>query len=100
MDLTSKTSLMLSVQRAMLGEVTGNLAALTAGFDRTRIRLVAYFFVEPTEGDQESIECMASEVIADFHRGYTIDTVCHSLSDGIPKMADFWAFVMAGVRVS
>jgi hypothetical protein len=100
MDSHSTASLILSVQRAMLGEVTGNLAALTAGCDGRRVRLAAYFFVAPTEEDQECVQCMASGVIAGYVDGYIIETTFHALGDGTPRMADFWAFIRSGVEVS
>lgn len=84
----------------MLGEVTGNLAALTAGSDGRRIRLVAYFFDAPTEDEREGVECIATEVIADYSDDYTVETACHALGDGTPRMAGFWAFVRSGVRVT
>jgi hypothetical protein len=92
-------TLKLSVQRALVGAVTENLAALTAGLAGLEIRIIATFFTAPSENDREYVECAATEVIADFPSPYTIATECHSLEAGRPKRLDFWAFLRAGVIV-
>src|SRR4051794_39888559 len=60
--------LKLSTQRAMLGSVTANLAALTIGVSGTEIQVAATFFVDPTEDDRQEVECIATEIIANIHR--------------------------------
>ncbi len=100
MTAGSLTDLKLSVHRALLGEVPGNLAALTVGSDGNSITLRGYFFEEPGEDDKESLECMASEVIADFPPGFTVKTEFHPLAAGTPKMAAYWAFIRSGVQVT
>ena len=71
MGIDQLTSLKLFVQRAMLGEVTGNLACVTVGLEGTCVTLQAYFFEEPREDDRERVEVVATEVIADFPAGYS-----------------------------
>lgn len=98
-DDTSLT-LKLSVQRALVGAVTENLAALTAGLAGSEIRLIATFFTGPSDDDREYVECAATEVIADFPSPYTIATEYRSLEEGRPRQLDFWAFLRAGVIVA
>lgn len=86
------------MQRALLGEVTANLAAVTAGFEGHSIRLVAYFFDQPTEEEIESFECVATEVVTDFDDNYTVQTEVHTLAAKTATVVQFWAFVRAGVR--
>ena len=71
-DLIGK--LKLCVQRALLGQITANLAAVFAHFDEKRIVLSAYFFKEATEDDRENFEVTATEVVADYPDGFTIET--------------------------
>ena len=98
MESTPLAQLMLSVQRALIGEVTANLAAVTAGYDHHCIRLVAYFFDRPAEDEVERFERVAAEVIADFTADYSVRTETHTLAEGPPKVVQFWAFLRAGVR--
>ena len=73
--------LKLFVQRGLLGHVTRNLAAAFAHLEGTRIVVAAYFFDEATEKDHEYVEIAATEVIADFPSGYTIETRYGVLKD-------------------
>ncbi len=88
-------SLKLSIQRALLGEVTDGLIAVTCGLEERHIQIRAYVSGEVTEEDIERIQCVGTEVIADFPDGYTIDESSVSVDDGEPQMLDFWAFFKA-----
>lgn len=57
---------LLSIQRALLGEVSAFLRGVTCSWDESTINIKCYFDGEPSENDQESMECVASEVMADF----------------------------------
>lgn len=94
-DFEPLLTLKLSIQRALLGEVTDRLASLTCGLSGTQIRFRAYFRGRPREDDIERISFVGAEVIADFPEGYTIEEACLSVDDGEPEMLDFWAFVRA-----
>jgi hypothetical protein len=87
--------LKLSIQRALLGEVTDRLIAVTCGLEKRRIQIRAYVSGKVTEEDIERIQCVGAEVIADFPNGYTIDESSVSVDDGEPQMLDFWAFSRA-----
>jgi hypothetical protein len=88
-------SLKLSIQRALLGEVTGRLIAVTCELEERHIQIRAYVSGKVTEEDIERIQCVGAEVIADFPDGYTIDESTASVDDGEPEMLDFWAFLRA-----
>jgi hypothetical protein len=91
--------LRLSVQRALLGEISANLAAVTAGLNGTEIRIVGTFFDTPSDQDQEQVERVATEVIADFSPAHVVKTEIRVLAQGRPSILNFWAFVRAGVPV-
>ena len=86
-------TLKLSIQRALLGEVTGRLVGVTCGLKERQIQIRAYMSGIVSKQDIERIGSIGAEVIADFPDGFTIDESCVS-ADGIePEMLDFWAFL-------
>jgi len=64
--LRERGYLELSLQRAMVGEVTASLAGLQATLEGTKIIITSYFFTEPTEGDHEHFSQICTYVIADY----------------------------------
>ncbi|HEX8550856.1 MAG TPA: hypothetical protein VF681_04810 [Abditibacteriaceae bacterium] len=86
--------LKLSLQKALLGAITDNLYAVTAGFEGQWIRIDAYFTGDITAEDRDSISVAATEVIADFATDFMIDERCYSLLEhNSLKTLDFWAFL-------
>ena len=88
-------TLKCSIQRALVGEVTGRLVAVTCGLRERHIQIRAYLSGKVAEEDIERIQFVGAEVIADFPEGYTIDESAASVDDGEPEMLDFWAFYRA-----
>ena len=106
MNMTNKETqslLRLSIQRALLGEVTNQLFAVTAsiesklariaGKDGKLIKIIAYYEGVVSAEDLETIQCVGAEVIADFPEGFFVDEVCLSLNENELQMLDFWAFM-------
>jgi hypothetical protein len=58
--------ILLSVQRALLGEISTFLRGITCEWDETKITINCYFDGDPSEADQESMDTVAAEVTADF----------------------------------
>src|SRR5438552_1011769 len=100
MELNSTTLLKVSVQRALLGRVTANVAAITAGLNGGCVTLRAFFFENPSERDKANMECAATEIIADFAPDHTVSIDFRTLGVGLCEMADFWAFVRDGILLS
>lgn len=87
-------ALRLSLQRALLGEVTPNLIAVTAGFKDSKILIRAYFDAEAAASELESVSCVGTEVIADFPDCNDIEEHAVTVSrEGEMEMLDFWAFL-------
>jgi len=86
-------TLKLSIQCALLGEVTDRLVAVTCGIKDRVVSVRAYVKGPVQEDDVETLSCIAGEVIADFPDGYMIEETCMSADDGEPAMLDFWAFI-------
>ena len=85
------TTLKLSIQRALLGEVTQRLFSVTCGLKNKLIQIRAYVTGDVTPEDIERIQCIGSEVIADFPDGYSVEELCLPVAIG-EEMLDFWAF--------
>ncbi len=58
--------LLLSAQRATLGLISSRLRALAVRRENKLITLEAFFVDGPTDLDQEDIEEVATEIVADF----------------------------------
>jgi nicotinate-nucleotide pyrophosphorylase len=84
--------LKLSIQRALLDEVTNRLVSVTCGLREQRITIRAYVSGVVTEEDIERIQSIGAEVIADFSEGYTIQESCLPAGEHEEEMLDFWAF--------
>jgi hypothetical protein len=84
--------LRLSIQRALLDEVTDQLWSVTCGLSEKSITIRAYFSGVVTDEERETIQAVGAEVIADFPEGYMIEEHCLSVDDNIEQMLDFWAF--------
>jgi hypothetical protein len=97
-DFQPIVELKVALQRALIGEVTENLYAVTAGLENNWIKILAYFQGPITEEDTQRIECVGAEVIADFPEGYMIKETSLSLDDVEPECLDFWAFKRATDR--
>ena len=85
-------SLKLSIQRALLDEVTNRLVSVTCGLSQTNIKIKAYVTGDVTEEDIERIQSVGAEVIADFPEGYIIEEFCLSIDKHDQEMLDFLAF--------
>jgi hypothetical protein len=94
-DTEARTKLMLSIQRALLGEVTERMQSVTCGVHDQRIEIKAYFRGKVTPDDIERIQNVGTEVIADFSDEYRIHESCASLSEEPEQVLDFWAFSRA-----
>ncbi|WP_244471344.1 hypothetical protein [Rhizobium ecuadorense] len=77
--------LRLSVQNALLGQVSSALAAVSCGWNENEIVLEFMVDSDFSDEDQECMEIVASEVVADF-ADETITSVFTSLPSDRPKV--------------
>lgn len=89
------TLLRISLQRALLGEVTQNLVGITAGITGSKILIRAYFSEGATVSETDRISCIGAEVIADFPEFYEIDEQVMFPTQEKMAELDFWAFLRA-----
>ena len=88
-------SLKLSLQRALLGEVTQNLIAVSAGVKDSKITIWSYFSEQATQSEADRMSVVGTEVLADFPGYYEIEEQIIFVGDEEMKMLDFWAFYRA-----
>ena len=63
----------LSLQRALLGNVTNNMRAIIAELSGNDIKLFFYYDGEPHENDEEIVSEIETEVMANFDEDYNFD---------------------------
>jgi hypothetical protein len=92
MGNTIRVAMLLSVQRALLGEVTCNLDAVAISWSEKSIRISFFYRLPPEEEDRESAEIVATEVIADFPEyNVSVDKNLMDESISLPEGA-VWVF--------
>jgi hypothetical protein len=68
-----RTRVLLSMQRALLGEVFPTLRAVTVEWGTSMVKFLAYVDGELRPEDEESLSCVSAELAADFESGVEID---------------------------
>ncbi|AFY94046.1 hypothetical protein [Chamaesiphon minutus] len=84
-EFNIRNTLLLTLQFALLREITPNIRGITCGWDESKIMINFYFDGEFTEDEQESMECVATEVIASIPK-LTIEVECKRIDN--PKSLD------------
>jgi hypothetical protein len=67
-----RCEVLLSLQRALLGEVTPRLRAVTVKYAESSVHFEAYFDGEVSDEDRESMSLVETEVMADFPSDHLI----------------------------
>jgi hypothetical protein len=62
----SRGEMVLSVQRALLGNVTSNLRGVAVDWDDRIIRVVCYYHGPISDADKELMNCVHTEIATDF----------------------------------
>lgn len=64
--MINRNEILISVFRAMLGNISNNVRAITIGWSVNKFFIRAYFDREPQAEDIEDISIISTEVLADF----------------------------------
>lgn len=67
-----RCEVLLSLQRALLGEVSPNLRAVTVSYTDSSVQFEAYFDGEISDEDREAMSMVETEVMADFPSSHVI----------------------------
>jgi hypothetical protein len=94
MNTERSCQVLLSLQRALLGEVTPNLRAVLVRYDDSTVHFVAIFDGPISEDDREGISSVETEVMADFPSSHRIthEVVRMDAPAQIPKDCA-WAYL-------
>jgi len=65
-ETITRSAVFLSIQRALLGEVSSALRGVSVDWDHQTINIRSYFDSEISEDDRESMSSVQTEVLADF----------------------------------
>lgn len=90
-----RSDIVMSVNRALLGEVFPELVAVSCGIESDS-KFELTFFIDPLLPDsmEESISCIETEVIADFPENFEIShKVVLSKQADLPTSDAFWIFL-------
>ncbi len=83
----------LSIQRALLGEVSGRLRAVIFSVSELFLNIRFYFDGEIGEDDFESASCVETEVLADYEENWTVIVKCLRLDASETILDDgVWVF--------
>ncbi|MBQ9601592.1 MAG: hypothetical protein IJR46_06225 [Neisseriaceae bacterium] len=66
MDTETRISLLLSSQRALLGEITPNIRQIFLGLVDKTIQFIVIFDGEISEDDEDNMSCVGTEIVSDF----------------------------------
>lgn len=95
-ELEVQRTVRILIQRALLGNVTGNMYAVTCAIHGPKIRINAYCYSDPTEHDLSSIQHAESELFTDaYEAGYDVELVCFNRDKVSPESSDIWVFARA-----
>ena len=64
---------LLSIQRALLGEVFPSLRGVSVGWNETGIRIVCYVDGPVSSADLERLSSVETEVMADFSENFRVN---------------------------
>jgi archaellum component FlaF (FlaF/FlaG flagellin family) len=77
--IPNEIRLLLSMQVALLNKITSNIRGITCSCSNNKITIRCYFEGEITEENEDLMDCVEAEVIADFSE-YAIDLQCITVS--------------------
>ncbi len=81
--------LKLFLQRALLGEISSRLRGITCAIEGNVVRVRCYFHGEIKDEDMESMSCVESMLLADYHPDICIDLKVERLDYPEPLASRF-----------
>lgn len=75
MNSERRIEVLLSTQRALLDEITPQMRRVVAHYDDTSLLVVFHVDGEPTDVTIDAVDCVETELLADFHATICIETI-------------------------
>ncbi|WP_420128685.1 hypothetical protein [Longimicrobium sp.] len=93
MDAPTRATLLLSAQRALLGEVSSALRGVSLRLRGDTLEIAFYFDGPVSEEDRLSASCVGAQVVADFPRLRSVDERIERVDAPAPLPPDpVWAY--------
>jgi hypothetical protein len=93
-DVNERSYLRLSIQRAMVGNVSSNLAGMSSKLSDNTVSVSAYYFENPSEKDRDLFTEITTLVIADFPVDFGLSE-SESLISSAPPRGVSWDYLRA-----
>ena len=94
-EIDLRVRVLLSLQRALLGAIVPSIRGITCSYDDSEIKILCLFDGEYSDDDKEILECVSTEVVADFPSHQIIlDCIRHDNPELInPKVLSDWVYL-------
>ncbi len=92
--IVRRAEVLLSIQRALLGEVTPAMRAVTVQFDEGSVRILFYFDGDFSDVDREAASRVETEVMADMSDPSSVSSACRRI-DPPSRIEDAGTWVFA-----
>jgi hypothetical protein len=90
-----RRTVLLSIQRALLGMIYSEIRAIAVGFEETKkLKVIYYLDREPNDYDYENLSDVTSEVLGDVNFS-EVEEICCFSKDLIKNLdcLDSWVYV-------
>ncbi|WP_418264583.1 hypothetical protein [Flavobacterium faecale] len=87
-------NVLLSAQRAILGEIYVEIRAIAIGFDSKKLTIICYLDRMPIEDDYENLSNIAGQILADIDFE-TVEERCVFSNDLFSKLDSLDSFIYA-----
>ena len=93
-DIDLFRNVLLSAQRAILGEIYVEIRAIAIGFDSKKLTVICYLDRIPIEDDYENLSNIVGQIVADIDFE-TVEEKCVFSQDLLSKLDSLDSFIYA-----
>lgn len=79
-----RSSVLLAIQAALLGEVSSKLRAVSASWTETNIHFDCYFDGDVSDEDRDSMSCVETELLAMYPESHSVSHDIHRVDYPAP----------------
>jgi hypothetical protein len=93
-DIDLFRNVLLSAQRAILGEIYAEIRAIAVGFDSKKLTIICYLDRMPIEDDYENLSNISGQILADIDFE-TVEEKCVFSKDLLSELDSLDSFIYA-----